>query len=785
MAETKRKLSELLGLYADNSSGQITAQDLRDGFESSLGSLYLTQLTSNTTLSADDVFVEAITSGSDITITLPSVSGSDGFGDSFKSKFYIFYNNGSNNLIVSASNGLIQNNSSYTIQPYRSLSLFSNGNELLIYSISTNSNYDSVLATVSATSGNWNSVYNTVYNTSAFWQSVYSSVLANSATWNSVYNSVNTTSGNWNQAYSNLLSNSATWNSVYNSVNTTSSNWNQSYSNLQSNSATWNNTNSVLQANSAIWNNGNSAVNNLVINTSANWNSVYNSINATSGNWNQSYSNLQSNSATWNNTNTVVQSNSAIWNNGNSAVNNLVINTSANWNSVYNSVNTTSANWNNSYSTVNSNSANWNNSYSTVNSNSANWNNAYLSASTYLNQGVTTSSSPTFNTISANNIYGTISASTNNTISGSGSQASPIGLNVTAVDHNKLLNYDVQYHRSINDSGTGSTDLWSANKIISQLATKSDTSHNHTLASLGDVTITIPTNGQTLIYSSASNRWINQNDSGSNAANGGVTQTVDLASCTSLFDFETTSNQYPYFSYVPISFAANSVDRITIYVYSKDPGSIDIKMGIYQNVGNVITLLTSGTKTITTTGFNTISLITPISLNVGNIYYSSILKQSTSAMSLVADTCLPISNISFKGASVNSPYVLSATQGTMTATDTTIWALLYSSTSVAATATSVSGVNSFTIKSVSADYNANFGEFIKVYSTSGNIVVNTPDPAAYTGYSITVKKMSNDTNTVILSANNSWSIEQTTSAGIHNQYTSITVVSDGSSWLIS
>lgn len=43
-----------------------------------------------------------------------------------------------------------------------------------------------------------------------------------------------------------------------------------------------------------------------------------------------------------------------------------------------------------------------------------------------------------------------------------------------AIDHNALQNYDVDEHRKINDAATGNTDLWSANKIDSELANKLD-----------------------------------------------------------------------------------------------------------------------------------------------------------------------------------------------------------------------------------------------------------------------------------------------------------------------
>ena len=53
------------------------------------------------------------------------------------------------------------------------------------------------------------------------------------------------------------------------------------------------------------------------------------------------------------------------------------------------------------------------------------------------------------------------------------------------IDHNLLTNYVVDQHRTINDVGTASTDLWSANKINTELAGKADTGHAH---GAGDVT---------------------------------------------------------------------------------------------------------------------------------------------------------------------------------------------------------------------------------------------------------------------------------------------------------
>ena len=50
--------------------------------------------------------------------------------------------------------------------------------------------------------------------------------------------------------------------------------------------------------------------------------------------------------------------------------------------------------------------------------------------------------------------------------------AGAVTQHVGAIDHNSLLNYAAGQHRTINDAGTGTTDLFSASEIISRLAGK-------------------------------------------------------------------------------------------------------------------------------------------------------------------------------------------------------------------------------------------------------------------------------------------------------------------------
>jgi len=48
-----------------------------------------------------------------------------------------------------------------------------------------------------------------------------------------------------------------------------------------------------------------------------------------------------------------------------------------------------------------------------------------------------------------------------------------------AIDHDALTNYSADEHRTINDAGTANTDLWSANKLTSELTAKADANHTH------------------------------------------------------------------------------------------------------------------------------------------------------------------------------------------------------------------------------------------------------------------------------------------------------------------
>lgn len=81
-----------------------------------------------------------------------------------------------------------------------------------------------------------------------------------------------------------------------------------------------------------------------------------------------------------------------------------------------------------------------------------------------------------------------------------------VGVNTHAQIDSHIANVNI--HRSINDASTATTDLWSANKISSELANKSDVTHTHVLNDLTDVDLTVaPTGDQVLRYDGVSNLW--------------------------------------------------------------------------------------------------------------------------------------------------------------------------------------------------------------------------------------------------------------------------------------
>lgn len=78
MADTKRTLSQLVALFADNVIRAISAQDLRDFLVSTYGSRRQASLSASTTIDLDYDIVLVNATGGARTITLPTAVGNDG-----------------------------------------------------------------------------------------------------------------------------------------------------------------------------------------------------------------------------------------------------------------------------------------------------------------------------------------------------------------------------------------------------------------------------------------------------------------------------------------------------------------------------------------------------------------------------------------------------------------------------------------------------------------------------------------------------------------------------------
>ena len=233
MSDTKRNYTGLSSIFPDNTNQEITPQDLRDGFKSVTGSFLLSSYSTNSTLTQDDVFIDANTNGGDFTLSLPAPSADDGSGGTFKSKFYFLHNSGSNVLTISA-NGLgntVGSETNLSIGTRSGVGIISNGaSDWIIFEssdIQKEATWNSTYTTVNTNSATWNSSTD-VTNLSAAIDlnttktSTVSSDLDNHITsasvhfvenpnWNSVYNSVNTTSGTWDSTYTTVNTNSASW----------------------------------------------------------------------------------------------------------------------------------------------------------------------------------------------------------------------------------------------------------------------------------------------------------------------------------------------------------------------------------------------------------------------------------------------------------------------------------------------------------------------------------------------------------------------------------------------
>jgi len=91
------------------------------------------------------------------------------------------------------------------------------------------------------------------------------------------------------------------------------------------------------------------------------------------------------------------------------------------------------------------------------------------------------------------------------------------------------------------------------------------------------------------------------------------------------------------------------------------------------------------------------------------------------------------------------------------------------------------------VKTVTSDYTMKWAdEIILADASSAAIKVTLPDPAAYPGYSLMIKKIDSSTNavTVEVADTANQTIDGATSVSLANQWDKVVVVSDGSDWYI-
>jgi len=119
------------------------------------------------------------------------------------------------------------------------------------------------------------------------------------------------------------------------------------------------------------------------------------------------------------------------------------------------------------------------------------------------------------------------------------------GHNLTSdIDHDQLTNYAIGQHRVINDGGTGSTDLWSAEKLDSHLDDFTDhesesNPHGTGLDDIDNVTISSEADDEVLAYDNGTSEWINQTP-----LEAGLATPADIATFSGTIDHDTINNTH-------------------------------------------------------------------------------------------------------------------------------------------------------------------------------------------------------------------------------------------------
>ena len=89
---TKRPLSEILSLLVDNTTGNISEEDLRDSIKSVYGNKSITSVSADTTLGVDDIYVYVHDLTAALNLQLYNLSVNDGQDSTYVGKEYIVFN---------------------------------------------------------------------------------------------------------------------------------------------------------------------------------------------------------------------------------------------------------------------------------------------------------------------------------------------------------------------------------------------------------------------------------------------------------------------------------------------------------------------------------------------------------------------------------------------------------------------------------------------------------------------------------------------------------------------
>jgi hypothetical protein len=97
----------------------------------------------------------------------------------------------------------------------------------------------------------------------------------------------------------------------------------------------------------------------------------------------------------------------------------------------------------------------------------------------------------------------------------------------------------------------------------------------------------------------------------------------------------------------------------------------------------------------------------------------------------------------------------------------------------------LSDVNARAIRTVSINTTILLTDYtVLVDATSGNLIITLPTAVSASGYAFNIKKIDSSVNTVMLDGNGVEVIDGTLTKIISNQYSSITVQSNGTGWYI-